>query len=82
MENRLPLGGGWNNYEGGCIYCFFGAWRFPQGAEKIAKKSRSEKIAAEKIAVRQGSTSAEQALTDDLLQTVIPLLTLEPYEKP
>src|SRR5271157_6371134 len=24
MENRLPLGGGWNNYEGGFIYCFFG----------------------------------------------------------
>jgi hypothetical protein len=79
MQKRLPLGGGWNNYEGGFIYCFFKVLSFPQEAAMIAKKSRSEKIAAEKIAVRQGSTSAEQAL---LLQTVIPLLTLEPYEKP
>ena len=48
MENRLPLGGGWNNYEGGCIYCFFKLGRFAQEAARTAKKSRSEKSAARK----------------------------------
>jgi hypothetical protein len=24
VKKRFPLGGGWNNYEGGYLYCFFG----------------------------------------------------------
>ena len=50
MENRFPMGGGWSETEGGCLFLCLQFGRFTQGAGTIARKSRSEKSAAEKIA--------------------------------
>jgi len=52
MENRLPMGGGWNNYEGGCLFLCLQFGRFTQGAEKSARKPKSPKSPLEKIVVR------------------------------
>ena len=50
MENRLPLGGGWNRLRGWLHLLFLRILNdFPREAEKIAKKSRAEKIAAREI---------------------------------
>lgn len=43
MKKRFRLGGGWNNYEGGYIYSFFGNLRFPQGGLKVPQKVEIEK---------------------------------------
>ena len=51
MKKRFPMGGGWSETEGGCLFLCLQFGRFTQGAEKIARKSRSEKIAAGEIVV-------------------------------
>ena len=56
MKKRFPMGGGWSETEGGCPFLVSSIQTFYPGAGKISRKSGSEKIAAGKIAVWQGST--------------------------
>jgi len=62
MKKRFPMGGGWSETEGGCLFLCLQFGRFTQRAEKIARKSRSEKSAAGKLVVRQGSISVGPGL--------------------
>ncbi len=60
MKKRIPEGGGWSDD----VVTFFVSFDLevsPHGAEMIAKKSRPEKFATEKIAAWQGSTQAVHA---------------------
>jgi hypothetical protein len=49
MENRLPLGVGGTTTRVVAFIVSADSEDFPRGAEKIAKKSRAEKIAAREI---------------------------------
>jgi hypothetical protein len=55
------VGGGWSD-DVVTFFVSFNLEVFPHGAERIDKTSRSEKSAADKIATRQGSTSAEKTM--------------------
>jgi hypothetical protein len=49
MKNRLPLGGGWNNYEGGFIYWFFEIPTFHQGGCNDRQEVEVRKIRRRKF---------------------------------
>jgi hypothetical protein len=46
---------------GGYVFCYFTLRRFPIEAERIAKKSKAEKIAAGQFWGSEGSTSSQLA---------------------
>ena len=62
MEKRFHRRGGWSETEGGCLFLCLQFGRFTQGAQEIARKSRSEKSAASINVVWQGSISVETGL--------------------
>jgi hypothetical protein len=50
LKNRFHRRGGWNNYEGGFISCYFEIPTFPQGGLKDRQEVNLGKITAGKIA--------------------------------
>ena len=61
----------------GYLFCFSDLSRFLQGAAKFARKFGAEKSPQPSVRSRHDSTSAEQALTDNRRETIIPLPTVE-----